>query len=263
MNKAAQLKEAVSLQKLNKEFTQKNDTELSGLDALYAEFQRTLPELGEQWNGHSTTFLTRQTLSRLFYYQELYQHIIDVPGVIMEFGVQWGSTLTTLQSLRGMYEPYNHSRKILGFDTFEGFVNINDKDGGYSDIGDYAVGDNYAERLDNVLKLHEEMSPLPHIKKYDLIQGDVCKTVPKWLDANPYAIVSMAIFDVDVYEPTKIALESVLPRLTKGSVLVFDEINCQHFPGETLALQEVLKSNNIRLRRHPHQTFCAYAIWGE
>jgi len=263
MSKLADLKNTVSLQKLNKEFTQKNDTEIDHLGELYAEFQRTLPELGEQWNGHATTFLTRQTLSRLFYYQELYQKLIDVPGVIMEFGVQWGSTLSLLQSLRGMYEPYNHSRQIIGFDTFEGFVNVHEKDGGYSDLGDYAVGDDYYNRLDKIMKIQETMSPLPHINKYELVKGDVCKTVPQWLDDNPHAIVSMAIFDVDVYEPTKIALEAVIPRLTKGSILVFDEISCKHFPGETLALQEVLSSNNIRLRRHPHQTFCAYAIWGE
>ena len=39
----------------------------------------------------------------------------------MEFGVRWGQNLITLNNLRGIYEPFNHSRKIIGFDTFEGF----------------------------------------------------------------------------------------------------------------------------------------------
>ena len=263
MTDAANLAKTVALKKLNREFTQKEGRELDKLGQMKEIFDHVLPQLGEQWNGHMLTFLTRQSLSRAIYYQELYQKIVDVPGVVMEFGVQWGSTLALLHSLRGMYEPYNHTRTIIGFDTFEGFPSLNSKDGGYSDVGDYAVAENYVETLDQILALHESFSPLPHIKKYELVKGDVCKTVPQWIEDNPHAIVSMAIFDVDIYEPTKVALEAVLPRLTKGSLLVFDELNCKHFPGETLALQEVLTLNGLRLRRHPHQSFCSYAVYGD
>ncbi len=48
----------------------------------------------------------------------------------MEFGVKWGQNLALFQSFRGMYEPYNHNRKIIGFDTFEGFPSVDKKDGG-------------------------------------------------------------------------------------------------------------------------------------
>ena len=41
----------------------------------------------------------------------------------MEFGVEWGSTLSLLIKLRSIHEPYNYSRKIIGFDTFSGFTN--------------------------------------------------------------------------------------------------------------------------------------------
>jgi hypothetical protein len=44
---------------------------------------------------------------------------------------------------------------------------------------------------------------------------------------------------------------------------VFDELNCPHFPGETLAVLEVLGLNNLALRRHPHQPYCAWAVYGE
>jgi UDP-galactopyranose mutase len=87
--------------------------------------------------------------------------------------------------------------------------------------------------------------------------------VNTWLEKNPHAIVSMAIFDMDVYKPTKDVLEKIIPRLTKGSLLVFDELNCQHFPGETTAVQEVLGLNNLTLQRHPHQSYCAWAVYGE
>jgi hypothetical protein len=73
----------------------------------------------------------------------------------------------------------------------------------------------------------------------------------------------MAIFDMDVYKPTKDVLQKIIPRLTKGSLLVFDELNCQQFPGETSAVQEVLGLNNLKLHRHQHQSYCAWAIYGE
>ena len=71
----------------------------------------------------------------------------------------------------------------------------------------------------------------------------------------------MAIFDMDVYEPTKAAIACVVPRLTRGSLLVFDELNCRHFPGETQAVIEGLGLGKLRLERFPHQPFCAFAVY--
>ena len=40
----------------------------------------------------------------------------------MEFGVQYGLSLSLLLKLRSIYEPFNYSREIIIFDTFEGFT---------------------------------------------------------------------------------------------------------------------------------------------
>ena len=236
----------------------------SMLDArLLSLSKELLPQYGGNWGVHNLVTLKRLALSRIIYYCELYQKIINVPGVICEFGVQWGATLALLQNLRGMYEPYNVSRKIIGFDTFEGFATIDGKDGDFAKVGDYKSLPGYEEILDEILGIHENFSPISHIKKYELVKGDASQTIGIWLEKNPYAIVSMAIFDMDVYKPTKDVLEKIIPRLVKGSLLVFDELNCQHFPGETTAVQEVLGLNNITLKRHPHQSYCAWAVFGE
>lgn len=222
-----------------------------------------LPQYGGNWNVHNLVTLKRMALSRVIYYYELYQKIINVPGVICEFGVQWGATLALLQNLRGMYEPYNVSRKIFGFDTFEGFSTIDNKDGDFAKAGDYKSLPNYENILEQILSIHEGYSPISHLKKYELIKGDASETINSWLEKNPHAIVSMAIFDMDVYKPTKDVLEKIIPRLTKGSLLVFDELNCLQFPGETTAVQEIIGLNNLTLKRHPHQSYCAYAVFGE
>jgi hypothetical protein len=65
--------------------------------------------------------------------------ILGVPGVICEFGIQRGTTLAQLLAMRGIYVPYTYSRKICGFDTFEGFTVIDEKDQGFSQLGDYSV----------------------------------------------------------------------------------------------------------------------------
>ena len=219
---------------------------------------------GASWNQHSLITFQRQSVSRILYYNQLYQKIIGVPGCILEFGVQWGATLAQLISLRGIYEPYNYRRHIYGFDTFEGLTNTDkSKDGNHLDDGDYQVYKGYEDKLEEILKLHEQNCPISHIKKFSLIKGDASLTSKKWVKNNPHAIISMAIFDMDIYKPTKDTIRAIKPKLTKGSLLVFDELNCQQFPGETKALDEVLKINNLKLQFYPHQPNCAWAIWGD
>lgn len=230
---------------------------------LFEMFQDLLPIYGANWNALNLVALKRQSLSRILYLDFLYRKIVNVSGVICEFGVQWGASLAALMNLRGIYEPFNHSRKIYGFDTFEGFSAVDDKDGGFSEVGDYSTSAGYQEVLEKILAIHESFSPLSHIKKYELVRGDASITIDAWLEKNPHAVVAMAHFDMDVYKPTKEVLEKILPRLTRGSLLVFDELNSPVFPGETEAVNEVLGLNNIGLRRHPHQPYCAWAVFGE
>ena len=72
---------------------------------------------------------------------------------------------------------------------------------------------------------------------------------------NPQAIISMAIFDMDIYKPTKDVLSKLKPHLHKGSILVFDEFNCPHFPGETMAAMEELNFNEIEFLQSPFLPF--------
>ena len=244
----------------------RNDSEIEKVnnEDLKNSHLKHIDKWGLNWNSHSLVSLQRQSISRILYYNNLYQKIVGVPGCILEFGVQWGATLSQLISLRGIYEPYNHTRHIYGFDTFEGFVNSDKiKDGNHHDDGDFSVDQNYEIELEKILKLHEMNCPISHIKKFTLIKGDASVTSKKWINENPHAVVAMAIFDMDIYKPTKDALEAIRPRLTKGSILVFDEFNEPLYPGETQALDEVLEINQLKLHHYPHQPGCAWAVWGE
>jgi hypothetical protein len=205
-------------------------------------------------------FISRQTLSRILYMQELYSKIISVHGVIMEFGVRWGQNLSLFSSLRGMYEPFNYNRKIIGFDTFSGFPVLSKKDGDLLAIGDYAVAADYEKYLEAILSYHEKESPIPHKKKFELVKGDASVTFKNYLEKNPHTIVAMAYFDFDIYQPTKDCLELLLPRLTKGSVIAFDELNCPEFPGETLAVMETIGLSKYAIKRSPLNPLISYIV---
>ena len=110
-------------------------------------------------------YLTRQTLSRINFMQDLYRRIVPVHGVIMEFGVRWGQNLALFSNLRGMHEPFNYNRKIIGFDTFEGFPSVAPEDGDRVQAGDYGVAENWQEELEDILEFHTQNAPIPHKKK--------------------------------------------------------------------------------------------------
>ena len=166
--------------------------------------------------------------------------ILDVPGVVMEFGVHRGRHVATLTALRGVHEPYNPHRRIIGFDTFTGFPEVTAVDAiSRSAVpGRFAVAADYPEHLRDVLDAHEDSEPLRHIQRTLLVQGDVRDTLPRYLEQNPQTMVALAYFDLDLYEPTRDALRVVLPYLTGGSVLAFDELGHAKWPGETAALRE-------------------------
>lgn len=212
--------------------------------------------------GNLGIFLNRQSLSRLLFMQELYQLALPVHGVVMEFGTRWGQNVITFTNLRGIYEPFNYTRKIIVFDTFEGYPTVSTKNGNDPIIqtGAYQVADRYESYLDALMSYHESESPLSHICKYEIVKGDVTETLEKYLSKHPETIVSLAYFDLDLYEPTKKCLELLRSYLTKGSVLGFDELNFTAFPGETVALREVLGLDRYAIRRSPLSPTASYLV---
>lgn len=218
--------------------------------AFYEHYRKaTLP--ADELLPNLGLFLTSKTLSRVLFFYEIYRKIVNTHGVIMEFGVRWGQSLALLSALRGILEPFNRHRKVIGFDTFAGFRGMGPEDGERCKTvdGSFSVSEGYDGYLEKLLALADGLNPIPHLKKFELVKGDAVQTIPDYLKRHPETIVSLAIFDFDIYKPTKVALEAIRPHLMKGSVLVFDELCDDIFPGETLAAREVLGLNNMRVER--------------
>ncbi|MEW6172096.1 MAG: TylF/MycF/NovP-related O-methyltransferase [Bacillota bacterium] len=208
-------------------------------------------------------YVQQTTLNRFLARYEIFKHTINVPGAIIECGVLFGGGLMTFAHLSSIMDPWAVSRRIIGFDTFSGFRDLSEVDKGpgrsmHATEGGFGV-DAY-EDLQNCINIFDRHRLLGHLPKVELVRGDIRETVPKYIEDNPHLVVSLLFLDVDVYEPTKVAIEHFLPRMPKGAVVAFDELYARHWPGETKALVDTIGINALRLKRPFFSTWMSYAV---
>ncbi len=193
---------------------------------------------------------------------EVFKRILNVHGSVVECGVLFGSGLMTWALLSEVFEPLNHLRNIIGFDTFSGFISISDKDktgtATQAKSGGLSI-DTYQDLIKSI-RLYDKNRFLSHIEKVKLVKGDISITLPKYLEDNPHTVVSLLDLDFDMYEPTMVALKHLVPRIPKGGIIIFDELNHEAWPGETLAVIEELGINNLRIERFQFGSTMSFAI---
>lgn len=207
-------------------------------------------------------YTPRQTISDFLVRYELFKMVKDIPGAFLEFGVYNGQGLLSWANFSAIQEPYNITREIYGFDTFEGFAGVGDKDkSDHPEIvkdGSYKI-DSYA-RISKAIELFDRNRPIGHVGKVFLVPGDVTKTLKPFLAQHPHIIPVLIYLDMDIYEPTKYVLEELLDRMPKGGIVAFDELAHRTYPGETAALLDVLPMKDVRLQRIPFCSRIAYFV---
>ena len=169
--------------------------------------------------------------------------------------------------LSSALEPYGLHRKIIGFDTFEGFPDTHEKDAsGFSKTennelktGGFKSHDSIYDELVECIEEYDNNRYLEQFPKVELVKGDALQTIPEYLKENQHLLISLLFLDFDLYEPTRVALENFLPRIPKGGIIAFDEINNKFWPGETVAMVEkLLPLNHYAIRKFPHDPNIAY-----
>jgi hypothetical protein len=239
-----------------RERTKEETTRRSDLLTLFR--QSPIPE--DEILSNLALYYSKTEMARLLYLHEVYRKILGVHGVIMEFGVRWGQNLALYEAFRGIYEPFNRNRKIVGFDTFAGFPSVSEQDAGAA-RGGYSVTPNYEDYLEKLMSVREQEGAVAHVKKYALVKGDAAVTIEKYLAEHPETVIALAYFDFDIYAPTKRCLEVIRPYLTRGSIIALDELGMEQFPGETVALREVFGLEKIQLVHTPYSSNRAYFIY--
>lgn len=210
-------------------------------------------------------YANRQSLSRFLARYELFKMQMDIKGCIVECGVHHGAGLMSWAKLSSSLEPYALDRRVFGFDTFDGFPSIDEKDIGKENnekvkTGGFSTGYNVHGELIELIKDYDDNRFLNQFQKIFMVKGDATKTIPNFIEEHPYVMISLLFLDFDLYEPTKVALEYFLPRMPKGSILAFDEINNPWWPGETLALLESLNINDKKVQRFSFDPNISYII---
>lgn len=171
---------------------------------------------------------------------EIFKSIKNVKGCIIECGIFKGNS-----SIRFMLfnKIYNFKKKFFGFDTFK----------------EFPKGKNYLDNLQrnkfiksagsssiNKLSLSRILKK-KKIENFSLIKGDILTTLPRFVRENKNLMVSLINLDLDLYEPSKIVLESLYPRLSKNGIIILD--NYKTFYGETKAVNEFCKKYDIKLMK--------------
>lgn len=204
-------------------------------------------------------FATRQAVAEMAARFELFRHIRDVSGAIVECGVARGNNLMLFSHLSAVMEPYAINRRIVGFDTFEGFRSI----GGRADPDDISEQD-FSDTSEAAIRKAIELSDLNraagHMPRTQIVKGNAVETIPKYAAAHPELTIALLYLDFDLYEPTKVALQTFLPLVCKGGIVAFDEFNYDKFAGETAAAKELLDIRNVALKRFPFEPFVAYFV---
>lgn len=208
-------------------------------------------------------YAPRETLTQFLARFEIYKQVMNVAGSIVDCGLLAGQSLFTFAKLLSIFEPFNYSAKVYGFDTFSGFKKITLHDKSDIPYEKKVKGSGKYDDFDNMLqaiKLFDLNRPVNHIEKVSIFKGDVKKTIPIFLKKHPEVVIRLLNLDMDLYEPTKIALESFLPHIPKGGIIIFDELNSQFYPGETRAVKELLDLNKLKLQRISFDSTMSYAI---
>lgn len=210
-------------------------------------------------------FVPRQSLSYLLARAEIYKRIVSLHGSVLDFGIHRGASFFTWLQLNAIYEPFNHNRKFIGFDSFLGFSALGPQDRGGEAIALKRAGGmefpGGRQEIQRGIELHDMNRPLGHVKNALIVESEATEGLRSYLDQHPETIVALANFGLGLYQPTLDLLALLKPRLQKGSVLAFEELNQANWPGETRALYEVFSPREIRLQREPscpHLSFMVY-----
>lgn len=206
-------------------------------------------------------YARRKTITRFITLYELFKLALPVKGSVVECGVFRGFGLMTWAHLSAVLEPTNLTRRIYGFDSFAGFPAVSEQDANTSKTAERGElrADSY-EELSRLIEIYDQDRFLGHINKVHLIKGDVVDTVPRFVQEHSHLVVSLLFLDVDLYEPTKAALQHFVPRMPKGAIIAFDQLDNPIWPGEARAVLDTVGIRDLALKRFDWDPYVAYAV---
>lgn len=135
-----------------------------------------------------------------------------VPGAVVEIGCNVGGTAVMGRKL---LRQIGSQRDYFCFDTFAGFVPEQFEQ-------DARLGNELAKQQSfaaNDISLVKKILKLHKAEDIELVQGDIVTLDARLIPAH----ISVCLLDVDLYEPTLVALKKIYPRLSPAGMILIDD----------------------------------------
>ena len=172
-------------------------------------------------------------------------------GCFLESGVKQGtSSVIMAKSL---------DRKGYLFDTWKNFPHFSKVDA-YSSRRkgklDKRVRSKYDTSKDCISNLITNR--VDHL--CEMIQGDICKTVPDFIKNNKDISICFVHSDSDLYEPTKVTLKSCWKTLLNGGIIFVHDYGSRKWPGINKSVNDFVKKKQSKMYVFDPKLLCSVVI---
>jgi hypothetical protein len=180
--------------------------------------KRALAETADYISAHMPQAVSTYSTKTLM---DLSLKSVSISGEYLEFGVFKGGSIT--------YISKQVKSIVHGFDSFEGLSA--DWTGTVMKKGDFTLKNKLPKVPDNVR----------------LYSGWFDKTLPLWIEKNSGNVAFIHV-DCDLYSSTKTIFDLLAPKISRGTVIVFDEyFNYPNWKNhEYKAFQEFVTAHSLQ-----------------
>ena len=210
-------------------------------------------------NWHFT--MTTERIVKLLIHWEVVNMTKHIPGAIVECGVFKGESLIRFAHFRNIIGS-NFSSKVIGFDNFDDTYpnTAYEEDQPQREVWMNTAGSSSisVEQLETVFRNRD-------LSNFEFIAGDICETVPKYVNNHKGLKISILNIDCDFVEPTFTSLAYLYPLVSKGGIILLDNYagegeNGNSYFGDTKGIDDFLADKNIKIRRFPWAARPCYII---
>lgn len=182
--------------------------------------------------------------SKLGFLLSIIEKTKNLDGDIIELGTyKDGTTVLFAKYL----SKNNINKKIYACDTFSGFP-----------YADRFSAENVLQSSGNVAKKEDlfKDTSLEYVKtKFEKFGVSTKIIILQGLFEDTLSTLnhrfSLAMVDSDLYDSSKVAIEQIFPKMTKGGIMVFDDYDEENRNspkwGQTKAVDDFVRSNNLKL----------------
>jgi hypothetical protein len=231
-------------------------------------FQKYKEVLRKDWDHldevmpYINLYASRMHFTKMLEQYEIFKLSMHRPGHIVELGVYRGESFFNWARFMEAHNMGERETRVIGFDSFTGFTNINDKDISASNrsadslsnehgvkVGGFNPGTRAYDRILELIDIFEADHFVPQKKRLEIVAGDVNDTIPKYVQDHPGLRISLLHLDVDLYEPTLTGLRYLYPLVVPGGVVILDEYGQEKFAGESAAFDEYFGANRPKVTK--------------